>query len=99
MSKDQSDEFTRADVVARLAARSPALVISVDTWSAYVGKGQAPPGRKIGRTPLWTPAEVDQWAADRPGSGRKRPVSWPARAPRTDWPPKKKNADAPGPTD
>ncbi|SBT63117.1 hypothetical protein GA0070622_0058 [Micromonospora sediminicola] len=35
------------------------------TWTSYVSRGQAPaPVRRVGRTPVWSPEDVRQWAAE-----------------------------------
>ena len=79
-------ELTRDDVVALLADQH-GVVIKAATWSAYVSKGQAPPPRaQYGATPVWWVQDVEAYAANRVGRGRKAPVSWPARAPRVDSP-------------
>jgi hypothetical protein len=63
--------WTRDDVVAYLADVGAPL--AADTWSGYVARGQAPaPGRHLGRTPLWDPAEVRAWQAARRGRGWRR---------------------------
>ena len=44
--------------------------IARDTWSSDVSRKQAPePARRIGRTPVWKPSAVREWAANRPGEG------------------------------
>lgn len=38
--------------------------ISASTWSSYVARGQAPaPSRRVGRTPLWDPQDIAEYAA------------------------------------
>lgn len=52
-----------------------------DTWSGYVSRGQAPqPVRFVGRTPVWDAAEVNTWAAHRPGRGSRSTPRARARA-------------------
>lgn len=48
--------------------------VKTSTWSSYVSRGQAPePHTYIDRrTPLWTPEQLDQWAAGRRGQGWRR---------------------------
>ncbi|CAI7974353.1 hypothetical protein FRAHR75_1310013 [Frankia sp. Hr75.2] len=60
--------WTREDVLAYLTeAGAP---VGADTWSGYVSRGQAPaPTRRIGRTPVWDPAQVRTWQAARRGRG------------------------------
>lgn len=63
-------ELTRDDVIARLKTYD--IHITPHTWSAYVARGQAPePARRISRTPLWTPEQIDHWATSRPGQGAR----------------------------
>lgn len=46
--------------------------VTVDTWSSYVSRGQAPqPVRYVGRTPLWSEAEVRDHTANLPGRGAR----------------------------
>lgn len=62
-----NDEITRTEA-AEIAGVTPG------TWSAYVARGQAPaPARHIGRTPLWSRAQVTAWQAARRGPGRWGP--------------------------
>jgi len=43
------------------------LGITRSTWTAYVSRGQAPPGeRMFGRSPVWRPQTVKEWATNRP---------------------------------
>ena len=66
-------DLTREEVVARIAA-SGARPITARTWSSYVTRDYAPkPERRIGRTPLWTAQQVDEWLANRPGQGARPP--------------------------
>lgn len=59
------DMLTR-DEAAALAGVTP------QTWSEYVARGRAPkPAAYIGRTPLWSRAEVEEWLATRPGQGAR----------------------------
>jgi len=61
-------EWTREQVLAYLAEAG--MPVAADTWSGYVSRGQAPaPARRVGRTPLWDPAEVRAWQAARRGRG------------------------------
>ncbi|MFJ3699552.1 helix-turn-helix transcriptional regulator [Streptomyces sp. NPDC090052] len=41
--------------------RAAGRPIAPSTWSSYVARGQAPKGRKIGRTPLWDRSDIDAW--------------------------------------
>jgi len=70
-------DLTREEVVARIAA-SGARPITARTWSSYVTRGYAPKAaRRIGRTPLWTTQQVDDWLSNRPGQGaRKAKGTW-----------------------
>jgi hypothetical protein len=48
--------------------------VSVNTWTPYVARGQAPkPVRREVRggyaQPVWTKAQLDEWMANRPGVG------------------------------
>lgn len=55
-----------ADEVAAL------LGIKASTWRSYVAREQAPkPAGSVGRTPLWLRADVEGWAASRPGQGAR----------------------------
>ena len=59
------EELTRVEAAA--IAR-----VTTGTFSGYVTRGQAPaPVRRIGRTPLWSRAEIEQWMRDRPGAGSR----------------------------
>lgn len=62
--------LTRDEVVALLAQLGQPM--RARTWSAYTSRGQAPPpDERIGRTPLWRPATVTEWAKNRPGRGAR----------------------------
>ncbi len=57
-------EGDSAFTLAYLASRG--RVIGAATWRSYVARGQAPaPTRRVGRTPLWSMDDIDQWL-DRP---------------------------------
>lgn len=61
-------EWTREQVLAHLAEAG--MPVAPDTWSAYVSRGQAPaPLRRVGRTPVWDPADVRAWQDGRRGRG------------------------------
>lgn len=50
--------LTRDQVLERLEAAG--RKIQPGTWSSYVARGQAPqPARRLNRTPLWDPADID----------------------------------------
>lgn len=71
--RDPGIGLTREEVVARIAA-SGARIITTRAWSSYVTRGYAPePARRIGRTPLWTAQQIDDWLTARPGQGVRRP--------------------------
>jgi|GEM_PF-984926 len=68
--------LTTAEVLEHLA-RTWSLTIEPATWRSYVARGQAPrPDDTVGRTPLWSPATIDEWAEGRPGQGARtdRPI-------------------------
>jgi len=47
------------------------LGIARSTWTAYVARHQAPgPDRMFGRSPVWRPATVRDWASSRPRQSR-----------------------------
>lgn len=62
-------ELTTAEVLARLAELGRPL--KRGTWTAYVKRQEAPQrARRIGRTPLWNPADIEafgryQWKGER----------------------------------
>jgi len=63
-----AEEWTRDDVVAYLAELG--RTVAPSSWSAYVTRGRAPePVRYVGRTPVWSPADVQQWADEARGHG------------------------------
>lgn len=54
------EEWTTDQVVAYLASKG--RPIAPDTWRSYVNRGQAPkPVRRVGRTPVWSPADVEEY--------------------------------------
>ncbi|WP_224274109.1 AlpA family transcriptional regulator [Streptomyces sp. LS1784] len=56
------DGWTRQQVLDYL--RAAGRPIAPGTWSSYVARGQAPaPVRRVGRTPLWNPAEIKAWTS------------------------------------
>jgi len=62
----EADWWTVKDVAAHLG-------VSVHTVSSYRSRQQMPaPDRVIGRTPVWRPARIIDWHADRPGRGGRR---------------------------
>lgn len=64
------DLLTARGVVDRLADRYNRH-IGPGTWRSYAHRGQAPaPVRRVGREPLWSPADVDAWAGRRVGDGQ-----------------------------
>ncbi|OAK54003.1 helix-turn-helix transcriptional regulator [Rhodococcoides kyotonense] len=65
------DELTTADVLALIEDKT-GKAISAKTWSSYVTRGQAPkPARHLSRTPLFSREDIEQWIANRPGSGAR----------------------------
>lgn len=75
------DLLTRDEVIARLRDRHE-VTIEVDTWSGYVSRDQAPqPAQRVGRTPVWSAAAVDVWAAHRRGAGARTDLLDPGPAP------------------
>ena len=59
------------DQVVRLLARL-GQPMKPSTWSSMVSRCQAPgASQQIGRTPLWDPATVTEWASNRPGQGAR----------------------------
>jgi predicted DNA-binding transcriptional regulator AlpA len=55
-----SDWWTASDCAAFLG-------ITRSTWAAYVSRGQAPESeRMFGRSPVWRPETVKEWASKRP---------------------------------
>lgn len=62
------DWWATADVLRYL--ESAGAPIGRSTWSTYVARGQAPPAeRVIGGSPVWRPATVRAWHAERRGQG------------------------------
>lgn len=44
--------------------------VARQTFAGYVARGQAPkPTRHVGRTPVWSEAEILEWMKTRPGRG------------------------------
>ena len=63
-------------VEGRLLRRQAAEMagIGVDTFSAYVTRGQAPgPVEYVGSTPLWDTDAVQSWVQTRPGRPGRPP--------------------------
>lgn len=57
---NEAAEWTTADVLAYVADRGRRILAG--TWHAYVSRGQAPaPVRHVGKTPLWSAADVKRW--------------------------------------
>ena len=62
--------LTRDDVAALLAHLGQPITPA--TWSSMVARHQAPePDERVGRTPLWAEDTIREWAASRPGQGRR----------------------------
>jgi predicted DNA-binding transcriptional regulator AlpA len=60
-----SDYLTVSDI-ARLIGVTP------KTWTSWVARGKAPAADyRLGRTPGWEPATIDEWIAARPGRGAR----------------------------
>lgn len=58
---ESSAEMTSEQVLAYL--KSIGRPITAATWRSYVAREQAPqPVRKVGRTPLWDPSEIREFA-------------------------------------
>lgn len=63
--------LTNAEAAARAG-------IAPSTWRDYVAKGYAPrPDGRIGRTPWWWPATIDEWLPTRPGRGARTDLRTP----------------------
>jgi len=61
--RDPTRDLQTDQVLAYLLQRGRR--ISAPTWRAYVGRNQAPPPvRKVGRTPLWSVDDLDEWLND-----------------------------------
>lgn len=58
------DRLTMAQVAQHLG-------LSVRTVQDYRLDGRLPEPMMVGRTPTWSREQIDQWQANRPGSGRK----------------------------
>lgn len=66
-----ADALTLADVLALIEDRTGKAITS-STWRSYVARGQAPkPKRRISNAPLYSREDIEQWIADRPGSGAR----------------------------
>ncbi|WP_331712371.1 helix-turn-helix transcriptional regulator [Rhodococcus sp. EPR-157] len=66
-----AEELSLPDVLA-LIESTTGKTIAASTWRAYVARGQAPkPTRRVGREPLYSTEEIEQWIAGRPGRGSR----------------------------
>lgn len=64
------DRLTPRGVVNYLAAHHKRC-IGHSTWRSYVARGQAPaPIGRVGREPLWSPADIEAWVAGEWRAGR-----------------------------
>lgn len=64
------------DIVGNAAA-AEYVGVSVNAWTPYVARGQAPKpyDRKVSgghALPVWRSEDLDEWKASRPGRGRRR---------------------------
>ncbi|WP_257886316.1 helix-turn-helix transcriptional regulator [Rhodococcoides fascians] len=66
-----ADELSLAEVLTLIERRTGKAITS-STWRSYVARGQAPkPIRRISNAPLYSQKAIEQWIADRPGSGAR----------------------------
>lgn len=78
VARTEPDLLTRSQVLERLATRG--INMHPNTWFAYVKRGHAPrPVRHVGRTPQWDAADIDAYAANRPGRGTRTDLNEKAR--------------------
>lgn len=60
---NETEEWTVADIAEHLG-------VTAATVRAYAARSQMPaPDRRIGGKPLWRPATIRAWRAERPGMG------------------------------
>jgi len=60
-----SGYLTVSDIAERIG-------VTPKTWTSWVARGKAPaPDYRLGRTPGWEPATIDEWIQRRPGRGAR----------------------------